>query len=154
MGSRSGARKAGLAAARSGIRAPGAEQRCELCGKPAPLVRVTECCGRLACYFLRYEIFLSKRSCLERHRRFTLCNYHHVEGHAGEWKTCAECRKAFETEMYVYYGTNQYNFEKLENPPAYAPTQCGACGRVIVLSKDCYSVLPGGTYRCEDCFED
>jgi hypothetical protein len=55
--------------------------------------------------------------------------------------------------MYVYYGTNAYNFEKLENPPAYEPTHCGRCGRVIVLSQDGYSDGPDG-YRCEDCFED
>ncbi len=31
-------------------------------------------------------------------------------------------RESFETEMYVYYGTNEYNFEVLENPPEYEPT--------------------------------
>ena len=55
--------------------------------------------------------------------------------------------------MYVYYGTNEHNFEKLENPPAYEPTHCGGCGRVIVLGTDGSSVGPEG-YRCEECFED
>jgi len=32
--------------------------------------------------------------------------------------------------MYVYYGTNEYNFIKLENPPRYAPTCCAGCRRV------------------------
>jgi hypothetical protein len=55
--------------------------------------------------------------------------------------------------MYVYDGTNAYNFEKLEGPPSYEPTRCGRCARVIVLSEDGYSLLPDGSYRCEDCFE-
>jgi tRNA(Ile2) C34 agmatinyltransferase TiaS len=55
--------------------------------------------------------------------------------------------------MYVYYGTNAYNFEKLENPPAHEPTHCGRCGRVIALGEDAYSEGPNG-YRCEGCFEE
>ena len=55
--------------------------------------------------------------------------------------------------MYVYYGTNKHNFERLENPPAYEPTHCGGCGKLIVLSTDGYSVGPEG-YRCEECLED
>jgi hypothetical protein len=58
-----------------------------------------------------------------------------------------------ELEMYVYYGTNEYNFEKLENPPTYEPTHCRSCGRVIALGRDGYEVGPKG-YRCESCFED
>ena len=56
--------------------------------------------------------------------------------------------------MYVYYGTNEYNFEKLANPPAYEPTLCAGCGRVIVLSQEGYTLHPDGSYRCDDCFED
>jgi hypothetical protein len=26
--------------------------------------------------------------------------------------------------VYLWYGTNEYNFEKLPNPPAYEPTKC------------------------------
>ena len=56
--------------------------------------------------------------------------------------------------MYVYYGTNEYNFEKLANPPSYEPTHCAGCGRVIVLSRESYTACPDGSYRGEDCFED
>jgi hypothetical protein len=52
--------------------------------------------------------------------------------------------------MYVYYGTNEYNFEKLANPPAYEPTKCSRCGKVIVLSEEGYSISVG-EYRCELC---
>jgi hypothetical protein len=38
--------------------------------------------------------------------------------------------------MYVYYGTNEYNFEKLENPPDYEPTKCSKCGVVIKLGAE------------------
>jgi hypothetical protein len=37
--------------------------------------------------------------------------------HAGKWQDCAECRASFPTEIYVWYGTNKYNFEKLPNCP-------------------------------------
>jgi len=54
------------------------------------------------------------------------------------------------TEMYVWYGTNEYNFEKLENPPAYEPTHCAACGKVISLGEDGYTQL-GDKFWCDDC---
>jgi hypothetical protein len=57
--------------------------------------------------------------------------------------------------MYVWYGTNdRYNFEKLENPPAYELTHCAGCGRVIVLSEEAHSHERTGDYRCADCWED
>jgi hypothetical protein len=54
------------------------------------------------------------------------------------------------TEMYVWYGTNEYNFEKLENPPEYEPTLCTDCGKVIVLGEDGYAQL-GDKFWCEVC---
>jgi hypothetical protein len=53
--------------------------------------------------------------------------------------------------MYVYYGTNEYNFEKLENPPEYEPTRCTKCGRIISLSEDGYVISPTEGYLCEKC---
>jgi len=52
--------------------------------------------------------------------------------------------------MYVWYGTNEYNFEKLENPPEYESTKCSQCGKVIVLGEEGYSIK-GDEYRCEKC---
>ena len=56
------------------------------------------------------------------------------------------------TEMYVWYGTNEYNFEKLENPPTYEPTKCSTCKKVISLSEGGYSTL-GDQIWCEICGE-
>jgi len=133
--------------------APSDRPRCGLCGKARGLTE-TECCGRWICDDEdKYVIFsYARNSCHRNHRRLTLCGYHHAEGHPGSWKECLPCSRSFKTEMYVWYGTNAYNFEKLENPPSYAPTQCSACGAVIVLSQDVYSVL-GDDYRCETCTE-
>jgi hypothetical protein len=55
-----------------------------------------------------------------------------------------------ETEMYVYSGTNEYNFEKLVDPPHYEPTRCSKCGGAIVLSDGGYSIL-GVKYMCGEC---
>ena len=52
--------------------------------------------------------------------------------------------------MYVWYGTNEYNFVKLENPPQYEPTRCTKCGQVIKLAEESHT-LKGGSYFCERC---
>lgn len=92
----------------------------------------------------------ARDSCYRNHDRYTLCSYHYHEGHSGDWKTCPECRADFDTEMYVYYGTNEYNFEKLENPPEYEPTRCARCNTVIALGTDGYTMV-GGDYFCTRC---
>ena len=133
--------------------AAGDKPRCGLCGKTGRLVRA-ECCGNWVCDDEhKYTLFsYARNSCHRNHRRYTLCGMHHGEGHEGDWKTCAQCREMMEPEMYVYHGTNEYNFEVLPNPPAYKPTHCGTCGRVIVLSEGGYSCGAGG-YRCMKCTE-
>lgn len=125
--------------------------RCGLCGKTTELIK-TLCCDQWICDDIdKYVLFsYTRNSCYRNHDRFTLCGYHHAEGHPGNWKDCKKCREDFETEMYVYYGTNEYNFEKLENPPEYEPTKCSKCGNVISLSEDGYSVR-GQDYFCEKC---
>jgi hypothetical protein len=52
--------------------------------------------------------------------------------------------------MYVWLGTNEYNFEKLPNPPSFEPTRCSQCGKVIHLGEGGYSVK-GVDYRCWEC---
>jgi hypothetical protein len=54
--------------------------------------------------------------------------------------------------MYVWYGTNEYNFEKLPNPPEYEPTRCADCGMVIRLGEDGHSTN-GDNYWCYRCTE-
>ncbi len=93
--------------------------RCGLCGKTGNLVR-TECCGQWICDDEDQYVAFSyaRNSCHRNHRRYTLCGYHENEGHSGSWKTCPKCKEDFSDnlEIYVHYGTNEYNFEKL-NPP-------------------------------------
>jgi len=110
--------------------------RCGLCGKTKNLTK-TECCGTWICDDEHKYVMFSyaRNSCIRNHRRYTLCGYHHTEGHPGDWTDCPKCRESFETEMYVWYGTNEYNFKKLPNPPAYEPTHCADCGRVIRLGR-------------------
>lgn len=135
----------------SQIRSPSTGHRCGLCGKARNLVR-TECCGQWICDDEgNYALFsYARNSCSRNHRRYTLCGSHRAEGHAGAWQECSKCRNEFETELYVYYGTNEYNFTKLENPPVYEPTECSGCGSVIRLGEGGYSVQ-GRRYWCGRC---
>lgn len=136
---------------KGGRRADGTKRACGLCGKKKNLRR-TECCGNWICDDEHtYVIFsYSRNSCDRNHNRYTLCGFHHNEGHPGRWQDCEQCRKSFETEMYVYYGTNEYNFETLANPPAYEPTCCVQCGRTISLGEDGYTIADG-EYYCMRC---
>jgi hypothetical protein len=129
------------------------QQRCGLCGKTKNLTK-TECCGNWICDDEdQYVLFsYARNSCFRNHRRYTLCGYHYAEGHTGYWKDCPQCREDIETEMYVYYVTNEYNFEKLENPPDYEPKKCSQCGVVIRLGVEGHS-QKGNEYWCEACTE-
>lgn len=125
--------------------------RCGLCGKAVQLIE-TDCCGNWICDDEHTYVLFSyaRNSCHRNHSRYTLCAYHHNEGHAAHWKDGEACCNAFETEMYVWYGTNDYNFEKLPNPPAFEPTQCSKCGIVIKLGTDGFTQR-GEEYWCEEC---
>ncbi|GBE06235.1 hypothetical protein BMS3Abin10_01880 [bacterium BMS3Abin10] len=127
--------------------------RCGLCGKTGKLTK-TDCCNQWICDDEDQYVMFSydRNSCYRNHRRYTLCGYHFAEEHQGDWKDCPECRDSIETEMYVYYGTNEYNFEKLENPPEYEPTRCSKCNSIIVLSEGGYS-SKGDEYLCYECSE-
>lgn len=136
---------------RASRQASGDRPRCGLCGKSTNLTQ-TECCGAWICDDEhKYRLFsYARNSCHRNHRRYTLCAYHFNEGHDGHWRSCSKCRESFETEMYVWYGTNEYNFEVLENPPEYEPTHCHRCDRVINLGEDGY-MTQGDHYFCEAC---
>ena len=128
------------------------EKMCFICGATKNLVR-TECCGKWICDDEdKYVPFsYAHNSCHRNHRRYTLCAYHHDNGHKGDWKTCPDCRKMAEPEMVAWYGTNEYNWEKMPNPPKFKPTKCCKCGKTIVLSQGGYSHGKDG-YMCSDCF--
>lgn len=136
-----------------GTKSPAGEasRRCGLCGKTSRLTK-TECCGQWICDDEgSYAMFsFARNSCSRNHGRLTLCGYHHTEGHSGDWRECRECRDTFETEIYVYYGMNEYNFVKLENPPAYEPTLCAACSTPLRLGDGGYAVS-GGNHYCIGC---
>jgi hypothetical protein len=125
--------------------------RCGLCGKTGKLTK-TECCDQWICDDEdQYVIFsYARSSCYRNHSRYTLCGYHCAEEHPGSWKDCQKCKDDFQTELYVEYGTNEYNFEKLENPSDYEPTKCDKCGRIIVLSEGGYSQR-ADKYWCSEC---
>ena len=125
--------------------------RCGLCGKTKNLIQ-TECCGNWICDDEHEYVMFSyaRNSCHRNHDRYTLCSSHHVEGHPGDWKDCSKCREEYETEMYVWYGTNEFNFEKLPNPPKYKPTLCASCGKAIRLGAEGFSVR-SGKYYCARC---
>jgi len=126
-------------------------RKCGLCGATKKLTR-TDCCDNWICDDSdEYKLFsYARNSCWRNHDRYTLCGGHANEGHPGHWKDCKQCRDDIETEMYVYFGTNEYNFEVLENPPKFKPTKCAKCKKVIVLSDGGYSYGRGG-YQCGDC---
>jgi len=128
-------------------------KKCGLCGKTKNIAKI-DCCDNWICNDEnQYVMFsYSRNSCSRNHRRFTLCGFHNTENHSGNWQTCKKCRKNFqhELEMYVWYGTNKYNFTKLENPPKFEPTYCSKCNKKIILSNHGYSNLCG-VYRCENC---
>jgi hypothetical protein len=54
--------------------------------------------------------------------------------------------------MYAWYVTNDYNFEKVANPPPFEPTLCDRCGKRIVLPEGGYVRGPGGIW-CHACDE-
>jgi hypothetical protein len=124
---------------------------CGLCGKSDRLVK-TECCDQWICDDAdEYVLFsYAHNSCWRNHQRYTLCGNHFAEEHEGDWLECAACEREFETEMYVWYGTNEYNFVKLKNPPKYKPTRCSKCKRIIKLTEDGYS-MKAGEYYCMNC---
>lgn len=129
------------------------KERCGLCGKTRNLVK-TGCCGNWICNDQhKYVLFsYARNSCARNHDRYTVCGFHYHEKHPGDWKDCSECRESFKTEIYVWYGTNEYNFEKLDNPPAYEPTKCSDCEKIIRLGTDGYCVL-GSDVWCMRCHE-
>ena len=124
---------------------------CGLCGKRGKLTK-TECCDQWICDDTgKYVMFsYARNSCFRNHDRYTLCSSHYHNEHKGHWNDCTECQNNIDTEMYVWYGTNEYNFEKLKIVPKYEPTKCSQCGTIIILSEGGYSSL-GKDYLCEKC---
>ncbi len=127
------------------------QARCSLCGAADNLTK-TPCCDAWICDDGdRYVLFsYARNSCYRNHDRYTLCSFHFHEGHEGRWQDCEACRANFDIEDYVEYGTNEYNFEVLANPPSFEPTRCAACGTIIERSAGGYSQSAEGFF-CGRC---
>lgn len=124
---------------------------CELCGKRKNVMQ-TQCCGHWICDDEENYVMFSfaRNSCDRNHRRYTLCGSHFSEGHSGRWQDCKKCREGFKPEMVAYYGTNEFNFEKMEDPPTFEPTKCAKCKKRIDLGHDGYS-MRGSEHFCMRC---
>ena len=126
--------------------------KCGLCGKSKKLTK-TSCCNNWICDDAdKYVMFsYARNSCFRNHDRYTLCAYHDHENHKGNWDTCKKCLKDFDTEDYVWRGTNEFNYEKLTNPPKFKPTHCSECDIIIRRGEEGYTSLPSGEFLCETC---
>ena len=133
------------------VSADGGKERCGLCGKRGKTTK-TGCCGNLICDdYNQYKLFsYARNSCARNHDSFTLCASHRHEEHVGHWKSCKQCLGGFDAEMYDWYGSNEYNFEKLDVLLPFTPHQCGHCRAMILQSRDGYS-MKGKLYFCERC---
>ena len=135
------------------IRVAGKIPPCGLCGERRKQRQLSDCCSNWVCgnegdcTMFSY----SRDICVRNHRRFTLCAFHHAEKHGGDWKTCGVCLKSFDAEIYAWYGTNRYNFEKLQHVPTFTPRHCNACGRVLSAANGGFTNFPSGGIACEDC---
>ena len=92
--------------------------KCGLCGSTKKSLTKTACCNNWICDDQdSYVIFsYARNSCYRNHDRYTLCSTHFHEGHTGKWQNCKKCKDSFDLPNYVDMGTNEHNFEVLENP--------------------------------------
>jgi len=125
--------------------------RCGLCGSTRKLTR-TECCNNLICDDEDQYILFSyaANSCYRNHDRYTLCASHMREGHKGQWQSCTKCREFCAAEMVCWYGTNEFNFEKMPDPPSFTPTHCAQCNAVIHPATEIVLINQMG-YNCIRC---
>lgn len=79
-------------AATDGPKEPLKKKACGLCGKNRKLTK-TECCDNWICDDEhKYRLFsYALNSCRRNHRRYSICAFHHTEGHNGPWKDCSQC---------------------------------------------------------------
>lgn len=129
------------------------KEKCGICGSTTKKLTKTACCSNWICddYGDYQMLSYARNSCARNHDRYTMCAAHYHEKHKGaDWRECSECRDHCETEMYVYFSTNEFNFVKLAKPPKFKPTHCNGCNRIIRLSKESY-IQSGGGYYCVEC---
>lgn len=97
------------------------------CGKTKNLIKTPRCDNWICDDMHEYVAFsYATNSCYRNHDRYTLCSYHYHENHPGNWQNCEKCKDAFEIENHADFGTNDFNFEKLTNPPEIL-IKCANC---------------------------
>jgi hypothetical protein len=74
--------------------------QCRWCGDASAPGVQTPCCQQwrgcdTACVSLR-----GGGRCQVEHERLTLCSSHSIDGHAGPWQTCQQCREFWTPQAY------------------------------------------------------
>lgn len=127
---------------------------CTACGRRGE-VKPSECCGLLFCAggspFSPYASPLAH--CERSHSRYTVCGYHHGQGHAGPWANCEVCKSDFEPQLYEYYASNRCNSGQRPYDSKLHHPRCNDCARWIDLLADGYWV-EGGGFLCIRCAEE
>jgi hypothetical protein len=122
---------------------------CGLCGNTKKALTKTPCCNNWICDDEKsYTIFSFKRnSCYRNHSRYTICARHYHQCHFGPWQDCKECKKDSDSAEYIYFGTNEYNFEALKNPEKVI-INCANCD-FTADTIDAFSFQTSQGYYCE-----
>jgi hypothetical protein len=123
---------------------------CGLCGKKTKDLTKTPCCDNWICDDVHEYVLFSydTNSCYRNHDRYTLCATHSRENHAGIWQECKKCKNEYPIENYVDFGTNDFNFEKLKNPPKVT-IKCVSCGFQSNTAQDFAYQTSNGWYCCK-----
>ena len=127
------------------------KKKCGLCGSTKKKLTKTPCCGNWICDDVHmYQIFsYAKNSCYRNHDRYTLCSTHYHEGHTGRWQDCKKCKDDIDLPNYNYFGTNEYNFEVLENVEKCIMS-CVNCGFTTDSMEDFAYQTSKGYYCCRE----
>jgi hypothetical protein len=125
---------------------PSQGQKCGLCAKQGNLVK-TDCCDNWICNDVHK---MKSESCYLKHASYTVCAAHHSSDHKGKWQECKKCEKSWDMANYVWYATNENNFETLANPPEVPETRCIGCKVLLDLEYDCIVGTKDGK-MCLEC---
>jgi len=133
------------------------KKTCTLCNTESKLVK-TECCSVWLCTGREDNIpnaGPNSTNCDANHNQFTLCAFHHTQKHKDQdWRKCEKCKDAFQPEIYIHLGTNQYNHVKLEETMTIesTPIPCKDCNKVIKVDEQgSYVQKADGSISCQQC---
>ena len=145
----------------------GSTLRCFVCGAKDDEAQLgfTECCNSVVCdNEHEYEMMsYSQDHCKRSHCRYTLCGYHHTEGHVGDWRVCGQCKDDFlggklEGSARSWYSTNGFNMTPaLESDlpqGSFITEPCGGCDGRITPGHDSVSTSftrDGQVTLCSRC---